>query len=263
MPELPEVEAVCRKLRRDVAGARIVSARLLRKRSPALERAVRGRAIAAVERLGKNILLVLDSGSAVRVHLRMTGNLYVIPDLRLRPEATRAWFALDGGRALILDDSRALGVVDLLAPDDLRRLRDDAGIEPLSEAFTLEAFAALAGRSRAPAKLFLMDQTRVAGLGNIYAAEVLHRARVHPRRPMNRVSRRKIDAVRAAIVGVLNDAVQSACNAYSGPGRFEASETFPLGVYGREGEPCPACGRLVKRIVQAGRSTYYCPGCQR
>lgn len=263
MPELPEVEAVCRKLQREAAGARIAGAKLLRKRDPKFEKAVRGRTILRIERRAKNILLHLDGGGAVRVHLRMTGNLYVIADLRLRPATTRAWFELADGRALILDDPRALGVVELASEAAIQKLLAEAGIEPLSEQFTLQAFAALAQRSRAPAKLFLMDQTRVAGLGNIYAAEVLHRARLHPARPMNRVSRRRLEAVRAAIVGILTDAVQSACNAYSGPGQFEAGETVRLAVYGREGEPCPSCGRLVRRIVQAGRSTYYCPGCQR
>jgi formamidopyrimidine-DNA glycosylase len=255
MPELPEVEAVCRKLRRDAVGAKIVAAR------PALP--VRGRRIAAIDRRGKNILIRLDEALTIRVHLRMTGNLYVIPDARLRPAATRAWFQLDGGRALVLVDARRLGVIELLRIPEGERLMAALGVEPLSDQFTPEWLIGAARRSRSPAKLFLMDQKRIAGLGNIYSVEALFRARVHPAKPLNRLRRRRLEGLHAAIVAVLNDAVQSACNAYSGPGQFEAGETFPLAVYGREGQACPRCRRRIRRITQAGRSTYFCPGCQR
>ena len=255
MPELPEVEAVCRKLRRDAVGATIAAAR------PALP--LGGRRIAAIDRRGKNILIRLDEGLTIRVHLRMTGNLYVIPDVRFRPAATRAWFELDGGRALVLDDMRALGVVELLGTREAERLMADLGVEPLSDGFTPEWLIGAARRSRSPAKLFLMDQKRIAGLGNIYSAEALFRARIHPAKPLNLLSRPRLKGLHAAIVAILDDAVQSACNAYSGPGQFEAGETFPLAVYGKEGQACPRCRRRIRRITQAGRSTYFCPGCQR
>lgn len=263
MPELPEVEAVCRKLRRDAVGACITEARLLRKPNRRLERSVAGREITQVARRGKNILLALGDDLTLRVHLRMTGNLYVVDDARLYSADVRAWFRFEDGRALVLEDPRALGVIELLRRRELSSLLESLGPEPLSEEFSYEAFAALARQSRQPAKVFLMDQSRVAGLGNIYAAEALHRARVHPAKPMNRLSARKLSALHKTIVDVLVDAVQSACIAYAGPGRFEARETFTLAAYGREGEPCPACGRRIRRMMQAGRSTYYCPGCQR
>ena len=263
MPELPEVEAVCRKLRRDATGARIISARLLHRPNRRLERRVAGRTIRAVERRGKNILLHLDEDLAIRVHLRMTGNLYVIADLRSRPPSTRAWFTLDGGRGLILDDPRALGMIEIHTVAELEALMNELGPEPLSAEFSPEAFLSAARRSARPAKLFLLDQNRIAGLGNIYAAEALHRARVDPAKPLNRLTRRKLERLHQAIVEVLSHAVQSACIAYTGPGQFEASETFPLAVYGREGQACPVCARRVRRYVQGGRSTYYCPGCQR
>jgi formamidopyrimidine-DNA glycosylase len=263
MPELPEVEAVCRKLRRDAVGARITLARLIRRPDRRLAERLRGRRIAGVDRRGKNILLRLDSGLTLRVHLRMTGNLYVVPDVRFRPALARAVFELDGGGALVFEDPRALGVVELLGPAEADRFAESLGIEPLSDAFTPDWLAGAARRSRAPAKLFLMDQKRIAGLGNIYSAEALFRARIHPAKPMNRLSRKRLERLHQAIVGILDDAVQSACNAYTGPGKFEARETFPLAVYGREGERCPRCGRRIRRIPQHGRSTYFCPGCQR
>ncbi len=263
MPELPEVEAVCRKLRRDLLGARIRRARLLRAAEPGLEKRLRNRRIADVERRGKNVLIRLGRDSVLRVHLKMTGNLYVRADGAGLPGTARAWFELAGGRRLVFDDPRALGRIELLSEAELESLSASLGPEPLSPAFTAEYLTAVARRSRQAVKLFLLDQSKIAGLGNIYAAEALHRAGIHPRRPANRLGEKRLKRLRQAIVAVLELAVQSACNAYRGPGRYDSAETFPVAVYGREGLPCPACRRPIRRIVQAGRSTYYCPGCQR
>lgn len=263
MPELPEVEAVRRKLERDVAGAIIAAAHLVRRPNPTVAARLRGRRIERVARRGKNLLLELSGGAVLRVHLGMTGNLYAIAEALRRPATTRAWLELEDGRALVLDDPRALGRLELLAGDEAGKLSSKLGLEPVSEEFTPERLARLARACRAPAKLFLMDQRRISGLGNIYAAEALFRAGIHPARPANRLSLRRIERLHAAIVEVLDIAIQSACNAYSGPGRFDAGETFPLAVYGREGLACPRCKRRIRRIKQAGRSTYFCPGCQR
>ena len=128
------------------------------------------------------------------------------------------------------------------------------GPEPLTEEFTAGSFVMSARRSRKPAKLFLMDQSHVAGLGNIYAAEALFRARIHPARPMNRVSRSKLVALHAAIVEVVREAVEAVC---------EGADDFPRQVYGREGEPCFRCKSRIRRMAQGGRSTYFCPRCQK
>ncbi|HSB16752.1 MAG TPA: bifunctional DNA-formamidopyrimidine glycosylase/DNA-(apurinic or apyrimidinic site) lyase [Bryobacteraceae bacterium] len=269
MPELPEVEAVCRKLRRDALGACIAAARVLRsgttrpQKTRRVESLAAGRIIETIERRGKNILIGLSGGMWVRVHLRMTGNLHVIPDVHFRPASTRAYFELEGGRGLIFDDPRALGRLHIHTTAEAARLMEDLGPEPLSPVFTLDALAAAAGRSRKPAKLFLMDQQHVAGLGNIYAAEALFRARIHPARPMNRIGPSRLAVLHSAIIEVLQEAVHWAVRSYGRPGEFSEAEDFPLAVYGREGELCVTCDRRVRRIPQGGRSTYYCPGCQR
>lgn len=263
MPELPEVEAVRRKLNREITGAVIAAAHLVRRPDRKLESRLRGRRIESVTRRGKNLLLELSGGAVLRVHLGMTGNLYTIADARRRPATTRAWLELDGGRALVLDDPRALGRLELLSVEQAEQLDASLGFEPVAREFTPQRLAELARASRAPAKLFLMDQKRISGLGNIYAAEALFRAGIHPAKPANRLSRQRIERLYRAIVEVLDVAIQSTCNAYSGPGRFDAGETFPLAVYGREGMPCPRCRQRIRRIRQAGRSTYFCPGCQR
>jgi formamidopyrimidine-DNA glycosylase len=221
-----------------------------------------GRSIDGIERRGKNILVVLSGGLTMLVHLRMTGNLYVIPDSRLRTAGSSAWFELDDGRGLVFEDMRGLGALRIYEAAGLRKLLAGLGPEPLGREFTAEAFIESAAGSRQPAKLFLMDQRRVAGLGNIYAAEALFAAGIDPRKPIGSVSARRLRVLRNEIVRVLRDAVRSASKAYSRPGGFQEAEDFPLAVYGRETERCGRCGGLIHRITQGGRSTYFCPKCQ-
>jgi formamidopyrimidine-DNA glycosylase len=264
MPELPEVEAVCRKLRKQATGATLVTVRVERPRITApqdpaeVEARLKGRSIERIERRGKNILIGLSGGLTMRVHLRMTGNLYVIPDWRLRVASSNAWFALQDGRGLVFEDTRGLGTLTIQEGTELEGL----GPEPLSRQFTAEALVRSAAGLRQPAKLFLLDQRRIAGLGNIYAAEALFAARIHPRAAIGSAGRPKLKALHAAIVRILREAVKSATKAYSRPGGFQEAEQFPLAVYGREGENCIRCEGAIRRIAQGGRSTYYCPKCQ-
>jgi formamidopyrimidine-DNA glycosylase len=268
MPELPEVETVCRNLRAAAAGARILQLRLERpgiarpQTVDAVEQAAAGRTLERIERRGKNILLHLDNDTILHIHLRMTGNLYVVPDVRFRPVSVRAWCELEGGRGILFDDPRALGRIHIHPASAIDEVLG-VGVEPLSDAFTAGLFQQLAAGSRQPAKLFLMDQRHIAGLGNIYAAEALFRARVNPEKPIGAVQKAKLRALHQAIRDVLEEAVASALLAYATPGRFNEAEEFPCAVYDREGEPCTRCRRAIRRIPQGGRSTYYCPGCQR
>jgi formamidopyrimidine-DNA glycosylase len=269
MPELPEVEAVCHKLRKHAIGATLVSAHIERRRITApqdpaeVEALSTGRSIERIDRRGKNILIGLSGGLTMRVHLRMTGNLCVVPDWRLRVAGVSAWFELPDGRGLIFEDTRGLGALTIHDAAALRKLLDSLGPEPLSRRFTAAAFLRSTAGLRQPAKLFLLDQRRVAGLGNIYAAEALFAARINPRAPIGSVGARKLTSLREAIVRILRDAVRSAYSAYSRPGGFQEAEDFPLLVYGREAEDCLRCGAAIRRIAQGGRSTYYCPKCQR
>ncbi|MSV28957.1 MAG: bifunctional DNA-formamidopyrimidine glycosylase/DNA-(apurinic or apyrimidinic site) lyase [Bryobacterales bacterium] len=263
MPELPEVEAVCRKLGRTAQGGVIASSHIVRKRITApqepeeVEAQAVGRRIERIERRGKNIFLHLAGGLAIHVHLRMTGNLEVIHDARFRPHSTSAWFEFDDGRALLFADSRGLGTLRLIGE------LPEFGIEPLSRGFTNSAFARLAGESRAPVKLFLMDQSKIAGIGNIYAVEALWRAGISPFRPSHRLSAARLSKLRNGLVAVLREGVKSAVLAYAKPGGFNEAEQFPLNVYDREGESCFRCGAKIRRVAQGGRSTYYCGRCQR
>ena len=256
MPELPEVEAVCRRLRRDALHAEIAVVKILRpsvtRPQPprTIEKRAAGRTIDAIRRRGKNILIDLSGGEVLHIHLRMTGNLLVIPDARFRSASTRAVFEFSDGRALVFEDPRALGKL-WIGEDRLGEI----GLEPLDASFTPEAFENLAQRSRQPVKLFLLDQRHVAGIGNIYAAEALWRAKIDPRKPIGAISKTRRARLHAAIVEVLKSAVGESYNA---PG-----DNFPSDVYGREGEPCHRCRTVIRRIPQGGRSTYFCPFCQR
>lgn len=256
MPELPEVEAVCRHLRRDALHAEIAVVRILRpsvtrpQLSRTVEKRAAGRTIEAVRRRGKNILVDLSGGEVLHIHLRMTGNLSVIPDARFRSASTRAVLEFTDGRALVFDDPRALGKL-WIGEERLGKI----GLEPLDASFTPEAFENLARRSKQPVKLFLLDQRHVAGIGNIYAAEALFRAKIDPRKLAGAISKARRVALHHAIVEVLKGAAEESYNA---PGN-----EFPSAVYGREGEPCRRCRTIIRRIPQGGRSTYFCPRCQR
>lgn len=259
MPELPEVEAVCRRLRREALSAEIAAVRILRPSTtrPQLPRTVvkraSGRTIEHIRRRGKNILIDLSGGEVLHIHLRMTGNLSVIPDARFHSASTRAIFEFSDGRAMVFEDPRALGKI-WIGEDRVGEI----GVEPLDPAFTPEAFDALARRSRQPVKVFLLDQRHVAGIGNIYAAEALFRAKIDPRKLASRISKPRRNALHAAIVEVLNQAVAESERIYNAPGDELSSD-----VYGREGDLCHRCHTIIRRIAQGGRSTYFCPRCQR
>jgi formamidopyrimidine-DNA glycosylase len=266
MPELPEVEAICQTIAPQITGRTIRAVHVLRalvtrpQAPAAVARLATGRKIRSVYRRGKNIVIGLSGGYSIRVHLRMTGHLLVNGEVS---PSTRAWFELGRGRALLFNDTRALGRLAVYTAAEIDRLLAPLGPEPLSPDFTPERLIEEARGSRQPAKLFLMDQKRVAGLGNVYAAEALFRARVSPARPAGTLSPARLRDLHAAIVGVLREAVRSAKIAYKQPGRCKETEEFIPAVYGREGAPCPICGRGIRRIVQGGRSTYYCPKCQK
>jgi len=263
VPELPEVECVAERLRAAAPWARIVRAGQFRPSTMQDGRMAVGRRIDGVERRGKNLLLRLSGGWFARVHLRMTGDLLVLADARLRPETVRAWFELEDGRAVALDDPRALGRISLHKEQEEAELFRSLGPEPFSPEFTPEALEASARATERAAKIWLMDQRTVAGLGNIYAAEALFEAGIDPRRPARRLSRARLGRLHGAVREVLSLAIESVRAGYARPGGFAEGEFYPVAVYGREGEPCRRCGGTVKRIRQGGRSTYYCPKCQK
>lgn len=273
MPELPEVETVRRMLEESVLGCTIRSVTLsghrLRERIPAtLPRRLRGRTIERVERTAKFLLVGLDGDLTLLSHLGMSGRWLVLrPGERPVLQHVHARIRFTDGTGLWFQDVRRFGLLRLVRTPDLGREPALArlGPDPVAKPPTGESLRAVARGSRVAVKVFLMDQRRIAGLGNIYASEVLHRAGLDPRRCAGALSAREWEAVAAGIRTVLAEAIERMGTTFSSyrtvwgePGQYGEL----LRVYDRAGEPCRRCGTPVRRIVQGQRSTFYCPYCQ-
>jgi len=304
MPELPEVEYIARQLREEVIGRRITRARVLWDRTiqgepaRAFEADVAGRPITAVGRRAKYLLLTLgaadgtdaadgptetggDTGAVndpdidertLIIHRRMSGNVILAGPEALAAGVetfdpyTRVDFTLDDGRHMVFSDPRKFGRVALIASDSLPTYFSDIGPEPLEAAFTAEALGKRLATHRGPIKATLLNQSVVAGLGNIYADEALFRARIHPLRPANSLTPDELRALRDGIQGALETGVAHGGVTF---GRHrdiynEAGTNLAhVEAYQRTGQPCPRCGAPIRRIVVAQRGTHYCPECQR
>ncbi len=296
MPELPEVETVRRQLAPEVSGRTIASAemldeRLTRPASPeSLARGLEGRRIEAVDRRGKYLLVRLEDEGVLALHLRMTGNVLVRPadsgedvaDMMERGERLsaprlyeahpqlkhlRARLELDDGTEVLFTDVRRFGTAVLLEGQEAldEYLAPRVGIEPLSEEMTPEALLRMAEGRTAPLKSFLLTQTGVAGIGNIYADEALHRAELHPLSPAGSLRREHAEALTEGIVDALEAGLAnggSSIDDYRDARGERGSMQDEFLVHTREGEDCPRCGGTIERIVVGGRSTYFCPDCQ-
>jgi formamidopyrimidine-DNA glycosylase len=272
VPELPEVEIIRGQLEREIAGARINGCevgleRLVTYPTPlGYRRGVKGRAILGVGRRGKYLILALDDGRELVLHLGMTGSLILSSPDEERPRHTHLVFHLEDGRDLLYVDPRTFGETALLRPGDRGPLRGlhAMGPEPLHDDFTCESLStALRGRCRV--KSALLDQSRVAGIGNIYADESLHRAGVNPLRRLDEITPAEMERIHRAVREVLSEAIARGGSSVSDyvnlrgeRGAFQDDHR----VYRREGESCRVCGSAIRRERVGGRSTYFCPGCQ-
>ena len=276
MPELPEVELVAKSLDRLVKNRKIVAAELLRERlapeNPPAEFAgrLKNAAITRVHRRGKHILFDLDNGSTLLTHLRMTGRFLLLPVERELPKFSHAVFYFEDETRLIFNDQRHFGLMKIVKTDELGKTKEIEKLapEPFSEAFNRKYFRAILKTSKRSLKEFLLDQTKVLGLGNIYAAEAMFLARVNPQTPTDKVSPRKANVLFEKIRDVLAESIENGSTLNVNPENIDAS--FYGGgyenhwrVYDRENEPCLNCAKLIIRLKQGGRSTYFCPRCQR
>jgi formamidopyrimidine-DNA glycosylase len=274
MPELPEVETVARTLRPRLVGHRIleVDASGLPLRRPIdlarLRAACAGARVAAVRRLGKYLLIDLSSGQVLIVHLGMTGRLLFADRRTARPRHTHAIFRLSGGEELRYVDPRRFGVLRVYPRAGLGAAPELAvlGVDPFDSGFTLDYLRAQLRHARCNLKAFLMDQGRVAGIGNIYACEALYRAGLSPRRRAQRVTAAGASRLYEAIGHVLEAGVRNRGTTFSDYVDAEGQaggNQLVLGVYGRAGEPCRRCHATIRRITQGARSTFYCARCQK
>lgn len=278
MPELPEVETVRRGLAATVVGRRIVGvevgrARVARRTSPeAIVHGLTGARIESAERRGKYLLLPLDTGETAMIHLRMSGQVLVSPRRSPRPAHTHVAALLDDDREVRFVDPRTFGEVVVFDPliadvhvPELGRL----GPDPIADEFPVAELRHRLRRTSRSLKTVLLDQHVVAGIGNIYADEILHHARLRPDRPASSLDARAERRLHGSILAVLSAAVDAGGSTLrdaqyvdiSGSGGSYQDEHR---VYGRGGERCRTCGRgVVRRVVRAGRSTHFCAVCQR
>jgi formamidopyrimidine-DNA glycosylase len=272
MPELPEVETVRRRLEpllvgRRFDGVEILDLRLTRPEDP-LEVAAElvGERVEAVDRRGKYLLIRFESGRVLLVHLRMTGSLLHVAGAPEDDPHRRARIELDDGTELVYRDVRRFGTWSLAEPGETEPYLDARlGREPLAQAFTTKRLGeALAGR-RAPVKAAILDQRRLAGVGNIYADEALWRARIHPQRPAGELDEGELRALHRGIRAALKAGIArqgATLRDYRTPDGGSGRMQHEFKVYGREGEPCERCGRPIEKTRAAGRGTWFCPNCQ-
>jgi formamidopyrimidine-DNA glycosylase len=268
MPELPEVETIKNELAPLVTGRCIKSVEFLWAKtllSPTLaefESRVQGRAITSLGRRGKYLIMRLNGGDSILVHLRMTGSFLVRRDTALPDSHTRAVIHLDDGLSMFFIDPRKFGKFQLVKSEDVKIL-NKLGPEPLSSSFTAESLATQLEGHKIPIKAVLVDQGVVAGIGNMYADEALYEARIHPLRLADSLSGEEIKKLHRAIRHVLKEAIENkgaSISNYPGGNKGTAHEGFK--VAHRLGAECPVCGGHVERIVVRQRGTYFCPSCQ-
>jgi formamidopyrimidine-DNA glycosylase len=266
MPELPEVEIARENLERWLVGRRIARARVADARMRGgqsrrrVERALEGASVRAVERRGKFLLFDLGSKrEAIVAHLGMTGKFLLQARSDAVPRFARASIELGRGERVVYCDARRLGQFRLLDAVEERRIAA-LGVEPLGPDFTPRRLLELTGQSAKPIKVFLMDQRRIAGVGNIQAAEALFLARIHPEREARSLEKSEAARLVRSIRRSLANEIERSRS--DDPAYLHEGSENDFRVYGRKGEPCPRCRSSIARFVQGGRSSYYCPRCQ-
>lgn len=276
MPELPEVETIRRDLSAHLAGQRIE--RLTIRREDILRGAdrsefissVSGQQVLEIQRRGKNLIVRLSGSIAVLVNLGMTGQLFVCGRDDELADHTHIVADLSSGRRLIYRDVRRFGHVELARVEEMGKsftLRN-VGVDAMGEEFTADYLALMLEGRQALLKAALLDQSRLAGLGNIYVCEALFRAGIDPETRCCEVAEVQIERLHAVIREVLAESIEAegtTISDYVTGNRVPGSFQERLDVYGREGEVCrrTECDHVIERVVQSNRSTFYCPGCQR
>ncbi len=276
MPELPEVELVAQSLNKLVAKRTIIAAELLRERLAPFNQPtdfaerLSNSTINYVHRRGKHILFDLDNGQTLITHLRMSGRFMLLPLERENPKYTHAVFYFADNARLAFQDQRHFGLMKIVETENLLEAKELKKLapEPFSDEFNRKYFRQILQTSKKSLKEFLLDQTKVTGLGNIYASEAMFLARVNPQTPAKEVSPKKANVLFEKIREVLAESIAHGSTLNVNPENIDGSYyggsyTNGWRVYDQEKKPCMKCKTEIKRLKQAGRSTYFCPKCQR
>lgn len=271
MPELPEVETIRRDLNRLIVGKKILdittdSPKQVQPSLTEVKKAIVGATIKKIERRAKLLQIFLSNGQILAVHLKLTGRLLVRKKGAPKDDWQHVAISLSGNKELRFADLRKFGWIKLVNSDQLSVISNELGIEPLTPDFTLEKFIQIIHSSTRPIKLVLMDQQKIAGLGNIYANDALFLAKIDPRRPAKKVSEEEAKRLFKAIEKVLQAGIKyrGASDQYylDALGRKGSYQDHFL-TYGREGKKCFDCKGEIKRLKIGGRGTFFCSRCQK
>lgn len=268
MPELPEVETIRRDLESGISNhiihqINIIDARVLRQDKADFKRRLKGRKIVAIKRRGKALMLELDSADILVIAVMMTGQLVIGGN---KNPHSRLEFDLSDNKKLFYNDQRVFGQLRVVRHIDEIKYFRILGPEPFDKVFNEDYMAAYLAKTKRPVKNVLLDHTFVAGIGNIYSCEILFRSHISPRRTGDQIKKKEIAVLREQIITVLKEAIAlrgSSMRNYVGGDGQKGQFNKSIEVYAREGLPCVRCISSITRIIQAGRSTFYCMKCQR
>ena len=273
MPELPEVETIKRDLNKELKGRKILklkfydAPKMLRPDPKTVKKAIEGKKIKDFGRRAKLLLMHLDDhGTTIAIHLKLSGQLFIKKSTDSPDRFTHVILEFDKGEELRFNDMRKFGFMKLVKDrGELEELLSDFGPEPLTKEFTLPAFKKIVTKSSVKIKPVIMDQSKIAGVGNIYADEALWYAKIHPERPANKLSNKELKDLYEAIIFVIKEGIKDRgtsvdqyYDVYSKSGKHANN----LKVFRLDKEPCPRCGKTIKKIRVGGRGTHYCPRCQ-
>jgi len=267
MPELPEVETIVRDLKpfqgKTFAKVQVNDAFVLRQSLDGFKKALLNQTIKSIYRRGKAIIVHLSSGKSLIVHLMMTGQLVMNHQA---DKHTRIEFKFSDGSVLLYNDQRRFGQLRVVAELAEVKYFNILGPEPFSDEFTTAVIQEACKGSKRPIKNLLLDHTVIAGIGNIYACEILFRSKISPIRLASSITKKQADLLYQQIIEVLDEAIKhrgsSMRNYRDGAGQ-KGRFNQRISVYAKQGEPCPVCSKSLLRIIQAGRSTFYCKQCQK
>lgn len=270
MPELPEVETIRRDLEKELVGHKIVDLwydvpKMLQPSPEVVERVV-GRHFVSAGRIGKLLLLGIENDGTIGIHLKLSGRLFIRKQSDPDDKFTHVVFKLEDGRELRFSEVRKFGYVKLIEnASELKKITSEYGPEPFTKAYTLAVLKELLSKSARMVKVLLLDQKKLAGVGNIYADEALWYAKIHPETPGNKVSEKQIEALYRGVIEALEKGIEDRgtslddyLDLYGQTGNHAAN----LKVFRQEGKLCSRCGTKIVKIRVGGRGTHYCPNCQ-
>lgn len=271
MPELPEVETIRRDLEKEIVGHKIVDLwydvpKMLQPNAAAVEKIV-GKHFVSVGRIGKLLLLGIENDGTIGIHLKLSGRLFIRKQTENEDRFTHVAFKFDDGRELRFSEVRKFGYVKLIENAvDLKKITDEFGPEPFTKEYTLDVLQKVLTKSSRATKVLIMDQKKIAGVGNIYADEALWYAKIHPETPGNKVDAKRTEELYQGIIKSLEQGIEDRgtsiddyLDIYGKPGNHAKN----LNVFRNEGHPCPRCAAIIKKIRVGGRGTHFCPNCQK